>query len=68
MTSSQMPTHMGKYEILGELGRGTCGIVYKAFDPFVQREVALKVGFAEGVMDTQRTHQIKRDFFATSAH
>jgi serine/threonine protein kinase len=37
------PERIGKYEIRGELGRGSCGVVYKGFDPFVQRDVAIKV-------------------------
>lgn len=34
---------LGKYEISGELGRGGFGVVYRGHDPFVQREVAIKV-------------------------
>ncbi len=37
------PAQIGKYEVRGEIGRGACGVVYKGFDPFVQRDVALKV-------------------------
>jgi serine/threonine-protein kinase len=33
---------LGKYELLGELGRGAFGIVYRAKDPIINRPVALK--------------------------
>ncbi|QDU89214.1 Serine/threonine-protein kinase PrkC [Pirellulimonas nuda] len=37
------PLTIGRFEILGERGRGGFGIVLQAFDPGLQRTVALKV-------------------------
>ena len=36
------PDRLGKYEIKGVLGRGAMGIVYRGFDPHIERDVAIK--------------------------
>ncbi|SPE25138.1 Serine/threonine protein kinase [Burkholderiales bacterium] len=36
------PEHLGKYPLLGVVGKGAMGVVYKSFDPDIRRPVALK--------------------------
>ena len=37
-----MISHLGRYQIISELGQGAMGIVYKANDPLIDRIVAIK--------------------------
>ena len=53
--------HIGKYEVRGLLGRGGMGCVHRAFDPVLEREVALKVMRAEIVGDPEQKQRFERE-------
>lgn len=56
---------IGKYQVLGEVGRGACGVVYKGFDPFVQRDVAIKIASTTAdALERTRDKDHERAFFA----
>ena len=58
----RVPEKVGKYEIRGEIGRGACGVVHKGFDPFVQRDVAVKIALSDGGHGGTKSDD--RSFFA----
>ncbi len=49
--------NIGKYTVLGELGKGGTGVVYRAIDPMLEREVAIKKQTVDGL---QREESIQR--------
>jgi len=55
-----LPDKFGRYEVVGELGDGAMGRVYRAFDPVVRRTVAVKTIKAEYLTRDEAPEYLKR--------
>jgi Tol biopolymer transport system component len=58
---------VGRFELRGPIGRGGMGEVYRAFDPELEREVAIKFIVSSGLGSTKAIADLLREARAASA-
>lgn len=58
------PAKIGKFRIIEKIGKGSMGTVYRAFDPYMQRYVAIKVTDPKSFSDDKLRQRLVEFFFA----
>lgn len=57
---------IGRFELRRQLGKGGCGIVFLAYDPKLQREVALKIPRPEMLLNADAKRRLIREALAAA--
>jgi serine/threonine protein kinase len=55
---------ISKYDIKDRIGSGSMGVVYEAYDPFVQRTVAIKVSHSQEGLSANISQKMRESFFS----
>ncbi len=63
MPNSQNIKTIGRYQILKKLGHGSAGAVYLGKDPYIERQVAIKVYRLPDDIGPEEIESYKKDFF-----
>src|SRR4030042_5248745 len=54
---------VGRYEIIGKLGQGSMGVVYKGRDPYINREVSIKISRPSSDLAGELAAKYRERFF-----
>ena len=63
VSAPPVPEKLGRYKIVHKLGQGAMGIVYRALDPMINREVALKAIPLATEFDADEIEEARAKFF-----
>jgi serine/threonine protein kinase len=62
-SNANLPPKLGRYQIHGEIGKGAMGVVYRARDSLINREVALKAIPLAEEFDGEELEDARTKFF-----
>jgi len=57
----EIPKTIGRYDIIEMVGRGGMGVLYRARDPMLERDVALKMMLVDFTMDASARERFQRE-------
>jgi serine/threonine-protein kinase len=57
----EIPKTIGRYDIIEMVGRGGMGVLYRARDPMLERDVALKMMLVDFTMDQSARERFQRE-------
>jgi predicted Ser/Thr protein kinase len=63
LADSDRITHLGRYQVLGILGKGAMGTVFRGVDPAINRPVALKTIRLDFVSDQEEMSELRDRLF-----
>jgi eukaryotic-like serine/threonine-protein kinase len=54
---------VGRYEIIEKLGQGSMGVVYKGRDPYIKRDVSIKISRPSSDLPGEKAEKYREKFF-----
>ncbi len=67
-THDNIPEQLGRYHMLGLAGRGNMAVVYTGYDPFHNRDVAIKLCDPRNAQSATYNDKLTRKLFFNEAH